>query len=84
MNRAGFLMMGVNDENAVIGLPYLSAVCVYDQKIASELLIKAYTGQTSHFEFKVNGAVFLTCCLHLLIFLTCKISINKFQTLPLN
>jgi diguanylate cyclase (GGDEF)-like protein/PAS domain S-box-containing protein len=64
MNRAGLLMMGVNDENAVKGVPYLSAVCVYDQKIVGELLVKAYAGQTSHFEFKVNGAsgqIFKSC-----------------------
>ncbi len=64
INRAGVLMLGAKDENAVVGQPYLGAVCVSEQENVEELLIKAYAGQTSHFEFKVNGSsgqIFKSC-----------------------
>lgn len=64
INRAGVLMLGAKNENTVLGQPYLGAVHVSDQENVEALLIKAYAGQTSHFEFKVSGSsgqIFKSC-----------------------
>ncbi len=64
INRAGVLMLGAKNENAVLGQPYLGAVDVSDRENIKELLAKVYAGQTSHFEFKVNGSserIFKSC-----------------------
>jgi diguanylate cyclase (GGDEF)-like protein/PAS domain S-box-containing protein len=56
MNRAGLGMMGINEEREVQGYLYLDAVCEADRERIAELLAKAYAGETSHFEFKADGA----------------------------
>jgi diguanylate cyclase (GGDEF)-like protein/PAS domain S-box-containing protein len=64
INRAGILMLGAEVESAVVGRPYLGAVCVSDQENVEELLINAYAGQASHFEFKASGPsgqIFKSC-----------------------
>jgi len=64
INRAGVLMLGANDDTAVVGQPYLGAVCAFDQANVEELLTKAYAGQASHFEFKASGPsgqIFKSC-----------------------
>lgn len=64
MNKAGVLMMGAKDENAVLGYLYLDAVDASDRENIGELLTKAYAGEISHFEFKVSGPsgqIFKSC-----------------------
>jgi len=64
INRAGVLMLGADDDTSVVGQPYLGAVCAFDQENVEELLIKAYAGQASHFEFKASGPsgqIFKSC-----------------------
>lgn len=64
MNRAGLLMMGVEQEGAVQGFLYLDAVCDADRERIGKLLAKAYTGEASHFEFKASGEtglIFKSC-----------------------
>ena len=51
MNRAGLRMMGVEDEDAVRGFPYLDAVCPADRAHIEKLLANAYAGETRQFEF---------------------------------
>ncbi len=55
MNRAGLVMMGVEQECKVQGFLYLDAVCDADRERIGELLAKAYAGEADYFEFKANG-----------------------------
>jgi PAS domain S-box-containing protein len=64
MNKAGLVMMGVEEECKVQGFLYLDAVCEADRERIGELLAKAYTGEASYFEFKANGPaglIFKSC-----------------------
>ena len=64
MNQAGLLMMGVEDECTVRGFLYLDAVCSADRERIEKLIIQAYAGETSHFEFKASGTqgqIFKSC-----------------------
>ncbi|MDP1678337.1 MAG: PAS domain S-box protein [Bacteroidota bacterium] len=59
MNKAGLKMMGVKDEGAIQGMPYLDAVGNEDKERISELLKAALKGKDSVFEFKAsNGLLF--------------------------
>ena len=59
MNRAGLKMMGVQEERAICGMPYLSAVAADDRERIGRLQQLAFQGQASEFEFKAsNGCVF--------------------------
>lgn len=59
MNRAGLNMMGVKDESAICGMPYLTAVGNEDRERIGRQLQLAFQGQASEFEFKAsNGLVF--------------------------
>ena len=51
MNRAGLDMMGLDEEQKVCGLPYLSAVSEQDSGRIKGLLQDALNGKASHFEF---------------------------------
>lgn len=64
MNQAGLLMIGVEEENAVRGFPYLDTVSTGDRERIGNLLTMAYAGETSHFEFKSSGprAQFFKSC----------------------
>ncbi len=56
MNRAGLAMMGLQDEQAVRGMPYVSAVSAEDRERVGHLLQIAFEGQASEFEFtSING-----------------------------
>lgn len=55
MNRAGLDMIGESKEEAIVGVPYLSAVCEADRPRIAELMRRAYRGEPSEFEFR--GAV---------------------------
>jgi diguanylate cyclase (GGDEF)-like protein/PAS domain S-box-containing protein len=55
MNKAGLDMLGIEQESAVQGYSFLKAVGAADREHVAELLAKAYTGETSHFEFKSDG-----------------------------
>ena len=64
MNRAGLVMMGVEQECKVQGFLYLDAVCDADRERIGELLARAYAGETSYFEFKASGPgglIFKSC-----------------------
>ncbi len=52
MNRAGLEMIGLTDANEIVGVPYISAVCVQDQGRISKLLDEAFAGKFSEFEFR--------------------------------
>lgn len=54
MSRAGLLMRGLQDESDIQDTLYLDAVSAADRERIAELLDKAYTGETSHFEFKAT------------------------------
>ncbi len=59
MNRAGLKIMGVEDERAICGLPYLSAVAAVDQERVGRLMQLAFQGQVAEFEFTgSNGSSF--------------------------
>jgi PAS domain S-box-containing protein len=55
MNQAGLKMMGVENENEILGIPYLSAVANEDKESIQELLAKAFEGIPSEFSFKSVG-----------------------------
>ncbi len=55
MNRAGLLMHDVKEEGEIQGTLYLDGVSTADRQRISELLDKAYAGETSNFEFKTIG-----------------------------
>ncbi len=64
MNQAGLRMMGVNAESEIRGKYYLDAVCETDRARIGTLLARAYTNESSRFEFKASGscgAVFQSC-----------------------
>jgi diguanylate cyclase (GGDEF)-like protein/PAS domain S-box-containing protein len=64
MNPAGILMRGVKEEGEVQGSFYLDAVSAEDRERIGDLLVRAYAGETSHFEFKAHGAggkIFKSC-----------------------
>jgi len=64
MNRSGLLMMGIEEECEVQGYLYLDAVCAADRERIADLQAKAYTGETSHFDFKSSGPrgqIFKSC-----------------------
>jgi diguanylate cyclase (GGDEF)-like protein/PAS domain S-box-containing protein len=56
MNRAGLGMLGLQQECEVQGFPYLNTVSDADRERIGALLGKAYTGETSHFEFNGGGS----------------------------
>jgi diguanylate cyclase (GGDEF)-like protein/PAS domain S-box-containing protein len=55
MNRAGLLMLGLSQEHEVKGSMFLDAVSDTDRAHINELLLKAYEGETSHFEYTGSG-----------------------------
>jgi diguanylate cyclase (GGDEF)-like protein/PAS domain S-box-containing protein len=55
MNKAGLDMLGIEQESAVQGYFFLNSVGAADRGHVAELLARAYTGETSHFEFKSDG-----------------------------
>ncbi|NOY30248.1 MAG: PAS domain S-box protein [Planctomycetes bacterium] len=57
MNRAGLEMLGVADESAVVGLPYLEAVCKEDQERVSRLLEDGFSGSSRDFDFRSTGGL---------------------------
>ena len=62
MNPAGLKMMGVNDENEICGKPYLDVVSQKDKKRIENLLLSAYQGHESEFEFMgANGEIYSSC-----------------------
>ena len=64
VNRAGLLMMDVNEQNPVLGYSYLDIVDASSRDNVQALLEQAYSGQISHFEFRGCGAsaqVFKSC-----------------------
>ena len=64
MNRAGLVMMGVEDECKIQGFLYLDAVCDADRGRIEQLLARAYAGESSYFEFKASGPgglIFKSC-----------------------
>lgn len=59
MNRAGLIMMGVSSESEIQGMAYLDAVGENDKDKVETLLLEAYKGHASEFEFEAaNGASF--------------------------
>lgn len=62
MNAAGLTMMGLGDERAARGLPYLDAVCRRDKPRIATLLKQAHQGVTSDFEFESSGGKFFESC----------------------
>lgn len=65
MNKAGMLMMGVEQESQINGLLYLDTVCDSDRERVGELLTKACTGEKNSFEFTSNDLDkrIFKCCL---------------------
>jgi diguanylate cyclase (GGDEF)-like protein/PAS domain S-box-containing protein len=64
MNRSGLSMMGLVNEQEVLGYRYLDIVGEADRERVAALMAKAYAGESSHFEFEANGAdgqVFKSC-----------------------
>ncbi|MBI3794760.1 MAG: PAS domain-containing protein [Nitrospinae bacterium] len=64
MNRAGLDMMGLDEECKVQGFLDLDAVCDADRGRIGELLARAYSGESSNFEFMAAGPgelVFKSC-----------------------
>jgi diguanylate cyclase (GGDEF)-like protein/PAS domain S-box-containing protein len=55
MNRAGLLMRGVKEQGEIQGSLYVNAVKVDDREHVRELLVRAYAGETNHFEFEAIG-----------------------------
>jgi diguanylate cyclase (GGDEF)-like protein/PAS domain S-box-containing protein len=51
MNKAGLEMMGLKEESEVIGYAYLDSVNEADRKQIEDLILAAYSGKTSQFEF---------------------------------
>lgn len=54
MNPAGLEMMGVLEESAILGMPYLDAVADEDRVRIGQLLQAALEGQPSEFEFRAS------------------------------
>lgn len=64
MSRAGLLMHGVEEESQIQGTLYLDGVSESNRERINELLTKAYTGQTYHFEYIASGSprrIFKSC-----------------------
>ncbi|MFA6015207.1 MAG: diguanylate cyclase [Gallionellaceae bacterium] len=64
MNRAGLVMMSLEQEREIQGFLALDMVCDADRTRIADLLAKAYAGQTSNFEFKTCkplGRIFKSC-----------------------
>lgn len=55
MNQAGLHMLGLTNEGEVKGTLYVDAVNAKDRQRVSELLARAYAGETNHFEFEGCG-----------------------------
>ncbi|MDO9269811.1 MAG: PAS domain S-box protein [Methylobacter sp.] len=55
MNRAGLSMLGLKEECEVQDYLYLDSVGAADRERIGVLLAQAYTGESSHFEFKASG-----------------------------
>ncbi|MDD4321847.1 MAG: diguanylate cyclase [Acidaminococcaceae bacterium] len=55
MNPAGLHMLGFENGQDVIGSLYLDAVSANDRPYISNLLTRAYNGETNHFEFESSG-----------------------------
>ncbi|TAN66507.1 MAG: PAS domain S-box protein [Methylobacter sp.] len=55
MNRAGLSMLGLKEESEVQGSLYLDSVSAADRERIGALLVQAYAGESSHFEFKAEG-----------------------------
>jgi diguanylate cyclase (GGDEF)-like protein/PAS domain S-box-containing protein len=51
MNQIGLQMMGVSDENALVGMPYLSLVCAEDRVRVHRLMQDAFRGQAAEYDF---------------------------------
>ena len=64
MSRAGLVMHEIKEEGEVQGVLYLDGVGAADREHIAELLLKAYAGETSHFEFIASGSrarIFKSC-----------------------
>jgi len=55
MSRAGVLMHGLKEESEIQGSLYLDGVSDTDRERIGKLLKKAFTGETSHFEYKAKA-----------------------------
>lgn len=62
MNQAGLSMIGMNNEEEVCGVEYLSAVNDRDRERIGGLLDRAREGKTNYFSFETpNGRIFRSC-----------------------
>jgi PAS domain S-box-containing protein len=64
MNKVGLVMIGAENEEAVKGQPYLNVISDEDRENVEKLLVSAYAGETSNFEFKTVGPsekIFKSC-----------------------
>jgi diguanylate cyclase (GGDEF)-like protein/PAS domain S-box-containing protein len=64
MNQSGLAMMGLVNEQEVVGYRYLDIVGEADRERIANLMDRAYAGESSHFEFVASGAngqVFKSC-----------------------
>ena len=55
MSQAGIRMRGLHNYREVKGTLYLNIVSVKDRQRISDLLARAYAGETNHFEFEGSG-----------------------------
>ncbi|WP_340120805.1 PAS domain S-box protein [Methylobacter svalbardensis] len=55
MNRAGLSMLGLKEQCEVQDYLYLDSVNAADRERIDTLLVQAYAGESSHFEFKASG-----------------------------
>ena len=65
MNRAGLSLLGVADEGAIVGLPYLDFVGPQDRERIGLLMAQALAGKAAEFEFASVGSKrtrFFTSC----------------------
>ena len=57
MSKAGLSMHSLEDEKDIVGKFFLEGVCNKDQENVAELLEKALSGETCHFEFSTSELV---------------------------
>lgn len=57
MNLAGLKMIEKEDEHAILGIPYLDAVCNEDRERISKLMDAAYAGEYQEFDFRGEGGI---------------------------
>ena len=69
MNKAGIRMRGLHNDSEVKGTLYLNVVNTNDRQRISDLLARAYAGETNHFEFEGSGAkkkIYASCFIPIL------------------